>query len=196
MLSQDAGGRTGLAYQQAVAGQGRRRQTLLCSQRVAAVRGQHQRVLAQHQAGEARILLQLRGSSEVDTVLLQSLDHLLRVADLQGHLHLRQALAEALHQVEHVVGRGGGDAQAALQLAAIAQEELDVGFLLQQLLHHRQQARALLAQGQATAATVEQLDTVLRFQVADLRGDRGLAEAKLLRRLGDAAQAGDHVKRF
>ena len=34
------------------------------------------------------------------------------------------------------------------------------------------------------------------YEVADLRGDRRLAEAELLRRLGDAAQAGDHVEGF
>lgn len=43
---------------------------------------------------------------------------------------------------------------------------------------------------------MEQLDAVMGFQVADLGGHRRLAQAKLLGRLGDAAQPGDHVKRL
>ncbi|MNN66658.1 hypothetical protein D3C81_1822480 [compost metagenome] len=105
-------------------------------------------------------------------------------------------LAERLDQSEHVIRRCGADAQRTLHLPAIAQEELDVGFLLQQCLGHRQQARAHVAQGQPAAAAIEQLDGVLAFQIADLRGHGGLAEAELLRRLGDAAQPGDHIERL
>ncbi|MNC45180.1 hypothetical protein D3C75_941280 [compost metagenome] len=81
-------------------------------------------------------------------------------------------------------------------MAAVAQLELDVGFLLHQHLDHWQQAHALLAQYQAPAAAVEQLHRVLAFEVADLGGHRRLAEAKLLRRQCDAAQAGHHVEGF
>nr|BFE92732.1 hypothetical protein GCM10020185_32680 [Pseudomonas brassicacearum subsp. brassicacearum] len=66
-----------------------------------------------------------------------------------------------------------------MYLAAVAQEELNVGLLLQQLLHHGQQAYAFIAQGQTPTTPVEQLDAVLPFEAADLRGDRGLAEAEL-----------------
>jgi hypothetical protein len=78
----------------------------------------------------------------------------------------------------------------------LQQEKLDVGFLLQQLLHHRQQLRALVAEGQPAAAAKEQFDAVLGFQVANLRGHRRLAQPELLGRLGDAGQAGDHVERL
>ncbi|MDT4853696.1 hypothetical protein FQZ97_879720 [compost metagenome] len=193
-LAELAGGRAGLALQQAAAGQGAQRHAGLRRQRVLAVHRQHQRVAAQLQAGQACVVEQLRGGGEVDAVLLQRLDHLLRVADLHRHGDLPMALAERLDQVEHVIGRGGADAQAALQLAGVAQVEVDVGLALQQFLDQRQQAHALLAEAQATATAVEQLDAVLALQVADLRGHRRLAEAELLRRLGHAAQAGNRIE--
>ena len=55
---------------------------------------------------------------------------------------------------------------------------------------------AVISAALTPAATLEQLDAILRFEAADLRGDRGLAEAEFLRRLGDAAQAGSHLEGF
>ncbi|CAD5377824.1 hypothetical protein OF001_U240002 [Pseudomonas sp. OF001] len=187
-LGQFAGGGAGLAHQQAVAGQGGQRHAAQRRQRMLAVHRQHQWVAAQFQAHQARIVEALRGGGEVDAELVERLQHLLGVADLHRHLDAGQALAEALEQVEHVVGRGGAEAQAALLLAAVAQEELDVGFLLQQRAHPGQQLGAGIAEGQPAAAAVEQLDAVARLQLADLGGHRRLTEAELLRRLGDAAQ--------
>ncbi len=52
----------------------------------------------------ARIVEALRGGGEVDAELVERLQHFLGIADLHRHLDLRQALAKALEQVEHVVG--------------------------------------------------------------------------------------------
>ncbi|MDQ0707327.1 hypothetical protein QF043_006119 [Pseudomonas sp. W3I7] len=78
----------------------------------------------------------------------------------------------------------------------LRRKKLDIGFLLQQRLDHRQQARAVVADGKAAPAAVEQFNAVLAFQVANLGGDGGLAQAEFFRRLGNAAQAGDHKKRL
>ncbi len=112
------------------------------------------------------------------------------------HLHMGQAFAKGFDQVEDVIRRCRGNAQSALELTTVAQEKLDVRFLLQQRLDHRQQPGAVVTDREAAATTVEQLNTILAFQVSDLGGDCGLAQAEFFRRLGNAAQAGDHKKRL
>ena len=141
-LGELAGDGAALAHQQVVAFQGGDGHRPASGQRVAAVHRQHQRVAAQHQAHQALVVELLRRGGEVHAVFLQRFQHLLGVADLHRHVDLRVALAEVPHQGEDVIGRGGTDAQAALHLPAVAQEELDVGLLLQQRLDHGQQARA------------------------------------------------------
>ncbi|MNG01715.1 hypothetical protein D3C84_847080 [compost metagenome] len=137
-LGELAGGGAGLAHQQAVAGQRGERHAGQGGQRMLAMYRQHQRVAAQLQAHQTRIVEALRGRGQVDAKLVERFQHLLGIADLHRHFDVRQALAEQLEQIEDVVGRGGADAQAALQLAAVAQEELDVRLLLQQGAHLRQ----------------------------------------------------------
>ncbi|MNE62229.1 hypothetical protein D3C80_1574990 [compost metagenome] len=104
----------------------------------------HQRVGAQHTPHQPRILEQLRGRRQVDSIIFEQFEYLLRIADLHRHIDLRQALAEDLHQVQDVVRRSRGDAQGALALPAVAQEEFDIGFLLQKGLDHGQQASAIV----------------------------------------------------
>ncbi len=161
-----------------------------------AMHRQYQRVGAQHAADQAWVFEQLRGGRDIDAVIVQCFEHLLGIADFHRDVHMGQAFAKGFDQIEDVIRRRGGNPQSALDLASIAQEKLDIGLLLQQRLDHRQQARAVVTDGEAPPAAVEQFNAVLAFQVANLGGDGGLAQAEFFRRLGNAAQAGDHKKRL
>ncbi|MNE04553.1 hypothetical protein D3C80_970900 [compost metagenome] len=177
-------------------GQGAKWHVIMNRQWMIAMHRQHQRIATEHPANQPRVIEQLRRRRNIDPVLFQRFKHLLGIADFHRHLHLRQTLAKGFHQVEDVIRRRGGNAQCALDLAAVTQEKLDVGFLLHQHLDHRQQPRALLTDAETPAAAIEQLDRVLTFEVADLRRHRRLAQAELFGSLGNAAQAGHHVKRL
>ncbi len=76
---------------------------------------------------------------------------------------------------------------AEMQVAGIAQQEVRAAFVLHQLLHHRHQGQADVAQVDPASAPVEQLHAIVLFQLADAAGDRGLAYAQLLGGSGDAA---------
>ena len=165
-------------------------------QRVIAVHRHHQRVRAQYPAYQPWVFQQLRRGGDVDAVFVQRFEHLLGVANVYRHDNLRQAFAEGFDQIKDVIRRGGGDAQRAGAVAAVAQKELDIGLLLQQRFNHGQQAHAFIAEGQAPPATVEQFYAVLAFELADLGGHGRLAQPELFRRLCDAAQLGHPVKRF
>ena len=169
---------------------------LKLGQRVVAVHRQHQRVGTQDAADQTGVFHQLRRRGDIDPVFVQRFEHLLGVADIHRHFDLRQAFAKGLDQIEDVIRRSRGNAQRTAALATVAQKELNVGFLLQQRLDHRQQAHAFVAEGQTPAAAVEQLHGVVAFEVADLRGHGRLAQPELFCGLRNTAQLGHPVKRF
>ncbi|MDP1142390.1 hypothetical protein, partial [Klebsiella pneumoniae] len=70
-----------------------------------------------------------------------------------------QAFAKGFDQVEDVIRRRRGNPQRALDLTTVTQEKLDVRFLLQQRLDHRQQARTFVADGEAAATACMRFDT-------------------------------------
>ncbi len=151
---------------------------------------QHHRVRRQPDAGKPVVVHRVRRYRGVDAVLEQRLQHLLRIADVQAHVDRRVALAERRHRAQDVVGAGGADAQVAeAQVAGVAQQVVGIAFLLHQLLDHRHQRHAHVAQVDAAGAAVEQFHAVGLFQLADAAGDGGLADVQLPRRHGDAALA-------
>ncbi|MNR01929.1 hypothetical protein D3C85_1177640 [compost metagenome] len=144
LLGQLARSRARFTHQQTMPGKGGNRDRRLRRQRMATMHRYHQRVGTQHTPHQPCIFEQLRGSGEIDPIIFEQFEYLLRIADLYRHVDLRQALAEDFHQVEDVIRRSRGDAQGALALPAVAQEEFDIGFLLQKGLDHGQQASAIV----------------------------------------------------
>ncbi len=81
------------------------------------------------------------------------------------------------------------------QLARVTEQLYRIRLEAEDLTRQMHQPLAEFGGAHAAAGAVEQLDLVERFELADLRGHRGLADMQLLGGAGEAPRRRDGVKR-
>ncbi len=166
-------------------------------QRMIAMRHHADRVRGDLAAVQVLVIHQKGRRGNLDAVILQRLQHRLRIADRDRQVDAGIALVVAPHGIHDVVGAGRANAQVALaQVARVAQPEVDLGLLLHQLLDHRHQVLPGVRQPHAAPLPMKQLDAVARFKLAQLPRHRGLADAQLGGGLGDGSAAGHGIEGF
>ncbi|MNI27059.1 hypothetical protein D3C73_807820 [compost metagenome] len=155
------------------------------------------RVGRDHPAVQVLVIHQKGRRGNLDAVVVQRLQHRLRIPDGDRQVDARVTLVVPAHRVHDVEGAGRANAQIAFaQVAGVAQAEIDLGFLLHQLFHHGHQALSCIRQAHAAALPVEQFDAVARFQLTQLPRHGRLADTQLGGGLGDGAAAGHGVEGF
>ena len=155
-------------------------------------------LLEQRLAVDGAMIVDVAQDADVDRALPQRVvlpaRHHVETLDRQLRLPLDQVHADAVDHLAET--RRDADLhhahRAVLHPCGELQEAARVGEQVARLL---EQHRALAGEVHAGRGAHEQLDAELVFELADVTAERRLRDAKLARRLGEAARLGDGGER-